>query len=118
MAAPRPTFEHCRHCGLAVIETTFDDDTNGPTLRAIRLDPTVLTPQLLLACAITGRPIWHIRRRRNGITTSRIGAWTRHRDAATNAKVPTHICGRTFTTLEHITAHELEPTRIPDTCPF
>lgn len=49
----------CRHCG-AVILTGEWDDAMGCLMPLVRLDPTPLDQDSLLACVLTGRRLWWI----------------------------------------------------------
>lgn len=103
----------CGWCGRDVIETSWDDDA-GVLVGPVRLDPHRLDESQLIACVITGRPVWHIYPSPLGPLTSRHTRWANVED---RTPLAAHQCGRGFPPISHIHLHA-GARALPNTPPF
>lgn len=106
----------CIHCG-ALIYTTDWDDVYGVFVPRMRVDPTPLDQQAILACVLTGRVMFTACRCAGGWVlgdrSAATLAWQGSPDGA--LVLPQHVCGARFDS-----SMPRGPTTapVPVQCPF
>lgn len=95
MSAVSPLMTKCRRCAAHVLEVRVDFDL-GVLVGSPHLDPVVLTDQQVVACVITGAPLWQVYEYGGRTVTSQRGRlWPR--EPMPGEIVPEHDCARTWT---------------------
>lgn len=95
MSATTPLAATCTKCGRRVLEVRWDFDLDTLIGRP-RLDPIELDAQQIVACVITGMPLWQVYEHAGRTVTSQRGPlWPR--EPMPGHIVPEHTCDRTWT---------------------
>jgi hypothetical protein len=114
MTATTPLAATCTRCGAYVLEVRWDFHQDV-LIGAPLLDPVSLDRQQVLACVITGVPLWQVDTRGDRtITSHRTRFWPRH--PVPGHIAPEHRCGHQWDAFPLELAPD--PTTIPELCPF
>lgn len=109
-----PVLVSCRRCRARVLEVRADWH-EGIVIGEPRLDPVTLDRQQILACVITGIPLWQVHQHAGRPVTSLRTRWWPTKPLPGHT-APEHACRRTWEAFPLSLAPD--PTLIPDTCPF
>ncbi|WP_431800356.1 hypothetical protein [Microbacterium kunmingense] len=92
MTRPNPDLISCPRCRRRVLEVTWDYQADF-LFGMPRLDPVTLDQQQIVACVITGVPLWQLHRNARGLLTSHRTRWWPRRPIPGHI-VPEHHCTR------------------------